>query len=201
VVFKAINKMEKGLRELIADNESEQFRGVYIEGGVNPTRRNILAPGSIGAYAGGGTYNPAQVLRDQTVKSSTEKIDMKVEDVGDKKYVEMPIDEIQKLIQLTMPDDAEAERVWDAEAIAGSIQQFAKLRGQKTGYLYVDRDRGLKESRRETQGILEGGEAGKVPQDKLTLFLLRTKAGNGANAAWWPQLRFPAGNYAFAFAV
>ncbi|MEX2163107.1 MAG: Z1 domain-containing protein [Sulfuricaulis sp.] len=201
VVFKAINKMENGLRELIGGNPSEQFRGVYVEGGINPTRRNILAPGSIGAYAGGGTYNPAQVLRDQSVKSSTEEIDKKVEGIGDKTHVEMPIEEIRKLIQLTMPDDAEAERVWDAEAIAGSLEQFAKLRGQKTGYLYVDRDRGLKENRRETQGILEGGEAGKVPQDKLTLFLLRTKAGGGGNAAWWPQIRFPAGNYAFAFAV
>ena len=41
----------------------------------------------------------------------------------------------------------------------------------------------------------------RVPKDKLTLFLLRTKAEDGANAAWWPQIRFPAGNYAFAFAV
>ena len=201
LVFKAINRMEIGLRDLIASNASEQFRGVYIEGGVNPTRRNVLAPGSIGAYAGGGTYNPAQVLRDQSVKSSTDKIDKRVEDIGNKKYLELPIDDIRELVRLTMPDEAEAERVWDVEAVAGSLQQFAKLRGQQTGYLYVDRERGLKESRRETQGILEGGEAGKVPQDKLTLFLLRTKAANGVNAAWWPQIRFPAGNYAFAFSV
>jgi hypothetical protein len=70
-----------------------------------------------------------------------------------------------------------------------------------TGYLYVDRDRGLKEDRRETQGILDGGEAGKVPSDKLTLFLLRTKAERGSNEAWWPQVRFPNGNYGFAFAI
>ena len=119
--------------------------------------------------------------------------------VGDP--AEMPIEELQKLVELTMPDNAEAERVWDQGAVAGSLQQFSKLKGQTTGYVYIDRDRGLKESRRETQGILEGGEAGKVPQDKMTLFLLRTKAGGGNNAAWWPQVRFPAGNYAFAFAL
>jgi hypothetical protein len=69
------------------------------------------------------------------------------------------------------------------------------------GYLYVDRDRGLKEARRETQGILEGGETRKVPADKLTLFLLRTTSERGMQSAWWPQIRFPSGPYAFAFAI
>ena len=61
IVFRAINKMERGLRELIARDSSEEFRGVYLEGGLSPTRRNILAPGSIGVYSGGSIYNPAQV--------------------------------------------------------------------------------------------------------------------------------------------
>ena len=82
-----------------------------------------------------------------------------------------------------------------------SFVQFAKLYKQKTGFVYVDRDRGLKENRRETQGILDGGEQGKVPKGKVTLFMLRTAPGKGTNAAWWPQIRFPDGRYAFAFAV
>ena len=35
--------------------------------------------------------------------------------------------------------------------------------------------------------------------DKITLFLLRTTAEGGKSAAWWPQIRFPDGRYAFAF--
>src|SRR5262249_17916330 len=66
-VFKAINKMEQGLRDLIARNSSEEFRGVYVESGLSATRKNILAPGSIGMYSGGSNYNPAQVLRDDSV--------------------------------------------------------------------------------------------------------------------------------------
>ena len=59
----------------------------------------------------------------------------------------------------------------------------------------------IKESRHETQGILTGGEASAVPNDKVTLFLLRTMPGGTRRAAWWPQIRFPDGRYAFAFAV
>jgi hypothetical protein len=85
--------------------------------------------------------------------------------------------------------------------VAESIAQFASLSKQKTGYLYIDRDRGLEGRRRETAGILTGGEARVVPSDKITLFLLRTTEGRRKRAAWWPQIRFPVGRYAFAFAV
>jgi hypothetical protein len=200
-VFKAINKMEGALRELIARRPSEEFRGIYVESGLSPTRKNVLAPGSIGIYSGGSIYNPAQVMRDKTVTISTEKIDKKLNLIPDKDYRELPISEIEELIKLTTPDQSQSEHIWDPVAVAESIAQFAKVRQHKTGYVYVDRERGLKQNRRETQGILEGGEAGKVPKDKITLFVLRT-ASDGTNVpAWWPQVRFPDGSYAFAFAI
>jgi len=201
IVFKAINKMERGLRDLIARRPSEEFRGIYLENGISPTRRNVLAPGSIGVYSGGSIYNPAQVMRDESVKTSTDKIDKRLASLRDNHHTEVPIAELQSLIALTIPDQRESERVWDAVAVAESLAQFAMLANQSTGYIYTDRERGLIENRRETQGILDGGEAAKVPDDKITLFLLRTKASRGKNAAWWPQIRFPDGRYAFAFAV
>lgn len=200
-VFKAINKMERGLRELIAQRPTEEFRGIYVEGGLSATRRNILAPGMIGVYSGGSTYNPAQVLRDTTVVASTGQIDKKLASVSDKEFAELPIADLKTLIALTKPDQDKSEFVWDPLAVAESIAQFAKLNGQKTGYVYVDRDRDLKESRHETQGILSGGEVFSVPRDKIALFLLRTKPSRGKQAAWWPQIKFPDGRYAFAFAV
>ena len=200
-VFKAINKMERSLRDLIAANPSEEFRGIYLEGGVKPTRKNVLAPGSLGVYTGGGNYNPAQVLRDGSVNGSTEKIDRHVEAIPSKGFAELPIRDIKQLVLGTMPDQSASERVWDTTAIAESIEQYAKLAGHETGYVYVDRERGLLQARRETQGILEGGEAGTVPGDKLTLFLLRTKADKDRHATWWPQIRLPQGRYAFAFSV
>ena len=201
-VFKAINRMEKGLRDLISRNPDEEFRGVFVESGVRPTRKNILAPGSIGVYSGGSNYNPSQVLRDNTVISSTGKIDKKLERVRNKSAVQMSIEEIKALISLTQPDPTKSEHIWNQTAVAKSLGQFAKINKLKTGFVYVDRDRGLEERRRETQGILSGdGEYRSVPTDKIALFLLRTKAGKGKNASWWPQIRFPDGNYGFAFAV
>lgn len=193
--------MERGLRDLIARNPAEGFRGVYIEGEMNATRKNVLAPGSIGIYSGGSTYNPAQVARDETIKSSTDIISAKLDAIASKTYGQLPIMDMQALIRLTMPDQRYSERVWNPLAVAESLAQYAKLSGQITGYVYVDRERGLKQNRRETQGILDGGEALIVPADKVTIFFLRTKAGPGEHMAWWPQIRFPDGRYAFAFAV
>jgi len=202
VVFKAIHKMERGLRDLISSAPSEEFRGVYLENGLSATRSNVLAPGAIGVYAGGSTYNPAQVLRGGPgVTTSTSLLDDLLSDIENKDYIELPLEKIREIIECTQPDQSQSERVWDPTAVAESITQFAKLRGQATGYVYVDRDRGLREKRRETQGILEGGESKNVPDDKLTVFILRTRPERGRTAAWWPQIRFPRGKYAFAFAV
>lgn len=200
-VFKAINKMERGLRDLIARRPGEEFRGIYVESGLSATRKNVLAPGSIGVYSAGSIYNPAQVMRDQSVNASTEKINKLLASCANKTYVELPIEDMQELISLTIPDQRRSEHVWDPGAVSESLGQFAKLHKQDSGYVYADRDRGLKENRRETQGILDSGEAGRVPQDKVTLFLLRTVAARGQSPAWWPQIRFPDGRYAFAFAI
>jgi Z1 domain len=201
IVFKAINKMERGLRDLIARNPAEEFRGVYVESGLSPTRKNILAPGSIGVYSGGSNYNPAQILRDETVKTSTDKIDKKLANITSKGYAEMSIEDMQAVIRLTMPDQTQSERVWNPVAVAESLAQFGKLQGHATGYVWVDRDRDLDATRRETAGVLAGGEFTNVPGDKIALYILRTKASRQKNAAWWPQIRFPNGRYAFAFAI
>jgi hypothetical protein len=106
-----------------------------------------------------------------------------------------------KLIGLGSPDPAFAEGVWDTEAISAALGELAKVRKKQDAYVYVDRDRDLIAGRRESQGILEGGEAEKVPSDLPTLFLLRTRERGASLAAWWPQVRFPGGRYAFAFAI
>ena len=201
LVFKAINKMENGLRDLIARKPGEEFRGVYVESGLSATRKNILAPGSIGVYSGGSNYNPAQVLRDSSVKPFMDKIDKKLAEVANKGVLEMSIEDIKELIAWTKPDQSESELVWNPVAVAESLGQLAKLRKENTGFVYVDRERGLEQRRRETQGIIEGGEQSKLPDEKIGLFMLRTKAGKGKLPSWWPQIRFPDGSYAFAFSV
>jgi hypothetical protein len=201
IVFRAINKMEKSLREFIAKHPAEDFRGVYVESGLSATRKNILAPGAVGVYTAAANYNPAQILRTSATTQNTKKIDEKLSKVASKSAVELSIAEIQALIELTMPDPAEAEHVWNPIAVSSSLAQLAKILRQQTGFVYVDRDRGLKEARRETQGVITGGELAKVPADHIALFMLRTSPEGQSNAAWWPQIRFPDGGYAFAFSV
>jgi len=200
-VFKAINKMERSLRDLISAQAAEEFRGIYVEGNLQPTRKNVLVPGAVGVYTAGGAYNPAQVVRHTENLADVVAIDEMLKSIADREYLELPIATIKELIALTHPDPEAAEMVWDGLAIAESVGQCATLRGQGTGFVYVDRDRDLVGRRRETQGILTGGEAGLVPSTKATLFMLRTAEKDGRNAAWWPQVRFPAGRYAFAFAI
>jgi hypothetical protein len=199
-VYRAINEMEKGLRALIARHPTEEFRGIYVESGINPTRRNVLAPGAIGIYSGGSSYNPAQIERTPAIEKFTSLIDAKVIAMGDKTFARVPLTVIVEILDLVRPSPKDAERIWNPIAISESVEHFEKISQHTHGYLYVDRDRDLVASRHETRGILTGGEAGKVPPDLVTLFLLRTTAAGG-QAAWWPQIRFPEGGYGFAFAL
>jgi len=200
-VFSAINEMERSLRALIEENPDEEFRGVYLRGGLKATRRSVLVPGAVGVYTGGGSYNPAQVLREDAGAKNTGKLDKLLASVDDKNYAEVSIAELQELIRLTVPDGDLSEHVWDPLAVAESLKQAADILGQEAGYVFVDRDRDLREPRRETQGVLSGGEAGMVPADRVTVFMMRTKAYGRQQAVWWPQIRFPAGRYALAFAI
>lgn len=200
-VFSAINEMERSLRKLIAESPDEEFRGVYLANGLKATRNTVLVPGAIGVYTGGGTYNPCQVLRDETGAKNTGKIDAILSDVGDKDYAEFSIADLQQLIGLTTPDSRYSEHVWNPLAVAESLKQCADILEHQTAYVYVDRDRDLRESRRETQGVLSGGEAGKVPAHRVTVFMMRTKAYGKHQSVWWPQIRFPSGRYALAFSI
>lgn len=200
-VFRAIHKMENGLRDLISSKPSEEFRGVFLEGNVRATRKGILAPGALGVYSASSNYNPSQVLRTQDVQVQMHKIDVILQNYTNKSVTKVSIDKLIELIRLTKPDETLSERIWNPEAIELSLAQYTKLMEKSNGFLFVDRDRGLEKSRRENQGILDGGEVSKVPTNEPALFMLRTKGNSKGHVAWWPQIRFPDGNYAFAFAV
>lgn len=200
-VFSAINEMERSLRKLIAESPDEEFRGIYLRSGLQATRKNVLVPGAIGVYTGGSAYNPSQVVRDQSTVHNTDLLDQMLSEIGDKDHAELSIKDLQKIIGMTTPDPKQAEHVWDSVAISESLKQCSEIFEQSSGYVFVDRNRDLRESRRETQGILSGGEASLVPNDRVTIFMMRTKAYDDFQATWWPQVRFPSGRYALAFSI
>ncbi len=200
-VFMAINSMERSLRDLISVQADEDFRGLYVEGNLKPTRKNVIVPGSVGVYTAGASYNPAQVRRTEADSETLKLLDEMLSGVDNQSSVEMPISEMKKLIQLTVLDQSEMEHVWDSMAIAECVEQCAQMNNTDVGVVYVDRDRDLVERRRETQGILTGGEVARVRLDLPSIFMIRTVAKGNRSAAWWPQVRFPKGRYAFAFAI
>ena len=200
-VFRAICKMEKAMRKLIAASPSEAFRGIFVEGNLKPTRRNVLVRGAIGIYTGGDSYNPSQMRRDLTVAASAIEIEQLISNIPNKTYLEVPLQLLEAVIELTSPDQTLSEQIWQNDAICGSLRLLPEALNHSTGYIYVDRGRELLAARRETQGILTGGEISAVPSDKATLFLLGLRAGNGVAPSWWPQLRFPDGRYAFSFTI
>ncbi len=200
-VFRAIHLMEKGLRELIAESPDEEFRGVYLDSGLQPTRKNVIVPGAVGIYTGGTGYNPAQVIRDRSTAHATARIDKLVAPYASKTVSEIPITLLQDILSECMPDQQYAQRVWDTTAILGSVRECGNLLGHARGYLWLDRDRGLSGPRRETQGILDSAEYKLIPRDKPALCLLRVLGNSADTPAWWPEMRFPDGRYAFAFSI
>jgi hypothetical protein len=200
-VFRAIHKMERGLRELIERRPSESFRGVFLQGNIKATRKNVLAPGAVGVYSAGSNYNPAQVRKDASIASWTEKIDKALAAVGDETTIEMKVEDMAELITFTRPDESQSEKIWNPDAVSQSFIQFSRLHKISHGVVYVDRGRELRATRAETAGVLKGGEWRNIPADRLALYMLRTEPEVGKFAAWWPQIRFPDGGYAFAFSV
>src|SRR3989344_1207627 len=73
--FRLIHQMEKALRELVSKYPAGKFEGIYIASPVNPTRRNVLDPNSIGVYVAGGYCNALYPLRTNEVTASTEWLD------------------------------------------------------------------------------------------------------------------------------
>ena len=62
----------------------------------------------------------------------------------------------------------------------------------------VKRGRNLTKARSEREGIISGGEESLAPNDAPTLFLYRMDKNGHELEVWWPQLRFPDGNYILA---
>ncbi len=205
IIFKSIHTMEMALRDVIERLGSEEFRALYIENGLRPTRKSVLAPGALGVYSGGSTYNPSQVIRTPEMASSTSIIDDLVRGIQNKSYVDVDLKMAITILNLCAADPEKSQGIWDVEAVTTALTELERVnkeKGAQTGIrIYVSRDRKLEADRRETQGNLDGGEVRTVPDDLPRLFLLRTAGNGNEQAVWWPEIHFPPGAYAFAFAV
>lgn len=197
--FRIIHQMEKALRELVSKYPEGKFEGIYVSSPLQATRRNVLDPNSIGVYVAGGYCNPRYPLRTKEMEATTKILDEKLLKYDDgKEYHKTTIDFVLELIKNCVHDPNEGAEMWDVKALTAALETIKKLRGDKA-YIRVRTGRNLNEPRRETQGFLTGGEEGLVPEDAPTIFIYRLNEGRRGVAVWWPQVRFPEGNYALAF--
>jgi hypothetical protein len=197
--FRLIHQMETALRNLVDKYPEGKFEGIYISSPLRATRANVLDPNSIGVYVAGGYCNPRYPLRTDGVAATTKLLDDKLASFGeDKEYHETTIDFLMEIINQCAHDPDEGAELWDTKILTAALEKIKALRGNKA-YIRVRKGRNLNEPRRETQGFLSGGEEGLVPEDAPTLFIYRLNKSSRGVEIWWPQLRFPEGNYALAF--
>jgi hypothetical protein len=132
---------------------------------------------------------------------NTDELDSKLSSFDDKAGAgEVTIDFLIELLEKCVADPQCGIELWDLKTIRAALEKLKSLRGNKA-YLVVRRGRELREPRRETQGILSGGEDALAPKDAPALFIYRQNEipEKDKIAVWWPQLRFPDGNYVLAF--
>ena len=197
--FKSIHEMEKSLRELLGNRDT--FEGLYISGAWSPTRSNVLDPNTIGYYVEGGSYNPRKPLRTAAAKKTTDWLDAELRKVKDgAPCLTVTVNRVMELIEKIEIDPHEGAQLWDLKAIRAALDVLATRNKSDKAYLVVRRDRDLKAVRTERHGIIQSSEANLAPKDAPTLFMYRANAtSDGQAEAWWPQLRFPGGNYVLAF--
>jgi hypothetical protein len=198
--FRLIHQMETGLRDLLRQSPDGRFEGIYVSAPLRATRRNVLDPNSLGFYVAGASYNPTYPKRSSDILSKTRELDSMLASFGDKDPGrEVTIDFLLELLDRCDGDPQQAAELWNKSTLRAALSTLQSLFGPKA-YVVVRRGRSLNQPRRETQGIITGGEEVLARTDAPTLFMYRQdRNARGEVEVWWPQLRFPAGTFVLAF--
>jgi hypothetical protein len=198
--FRLIHLMEDALREIVENHPQGNFEGLYISNPLQATRRNVLDPNAIGLYVAGRFYNPRFPLRKADVAPETKTLDKILSQHNNsKQYYQTDIHFLINVLKYCHHDPVYGAALWNKKTINIALEKLEKLLGSKA-YLVVIRGRKNEVPRNETQGIHTSGEENLAPTDAPALFLFRQdKTAKYPIEVWWPQLRFPIGNYVLAF--
>lgn len=208
--FQEIHEMESSLRNLLENIPDGIFEGLYMTGSWDATRRNVTDPSLIESFAQNSSINPRYPLRTAASVRATEWLDHRLRDVPDTDqvtpYTTVTTAEALELLQHVNVDQASMPSLWDMRVIKAALEVLKSKKDRNDRLIYGDRvhlvvkrGRDLTKSRSERAGIISGGEEKLAPSDAPTLFLYRMNRHGKDLEAWWPQLRFPAGNYILAF--
>jgi len=201
--FRSIHEMDDALRHLIRNQVDGRFEGIFLRRGLGVTRASVYNAGSIGTYVAGSNLNPRLPLRTAATHPDLEWVDRNLAEFpGDAPATGIIThDRIMSLIRHCPIDANAGSYLWNLNAIRSALTQLEQATQTDSAYLVIRRNRNLAASRGESQGFLSGGEDALAPTDLVTLFIYRVNRDGARAAIWWPQIRFPAGSYAFSFAL
>jgi len=198
--FRLIHQMESALRELVEKHPQGKFEGLYISRPLQATRRSVLDPNAIGYYVAGRMYNPAYPLRTPEILKHTSSLDDKLASYSNSLHgYRVTVDFIIDLLQECPPDPQKGIELWELKTVLTALEKLKTVMNRNDAWLIIQRGRRLRQPRRETQGIHDSGEDAQAPRDIPTVFMYRQDAYAAEAEVWWPQLRFPDGNYVLAF--
>lgn len=210
--FRLINESEQALWEIIKQHPNEEYRGFNIGKKLNATRKNVLNPYNVGAYAAGTSYFPRKPVSSRPdVEKGTARLDVILDSMypaNEVNAVETTIGEIVQLVGLTK-SLAHGGGLWDDTRIVAALETLRRIpRYGNRGYIIVRRGRGLR-PQSGTGGLRSyfgGGRAGQQGEASLadprhpTLFMFRLTGEGWDDVPFWvPNVRFPDGQYALMF--
>jgi hypothetical protein len=199
--FTSMHESEESLRDLLKEFPDGRFECLYISGKWDATRKNVLDPNSIGIYGAGQSYNPERPLRTAAGAKTTAWFTNEFKNFKDAPpHQVIDIDKLVELITKVELDPTVEPQFWNIEALKSALSVVANQMKSGKAYLVIRRGRDLVGPRGERKGIISGGEEALAPTDAPTLFMYYQNPNkNGEGGVWWPQLRFPAGNYFLSF--
>jgi hypothetical protein len=170
----------------------------------------VTDPSIIESFSAGSSVNPRYPLRTAKSAVDTAWLDTALEGVKDttdlSPYTTLKTAEALDLLEHVNVDQAPSPSLWDMRVIKAALEVLKNkmdingkpVYGDKVN-LVVKRGRDLRHPRSERAGIIGQQEGKLAPADAPTLFMYRTNKHDKELGAWWPQLRFPGGNYILAF--
>ncbi len=212
--FRLISESEQTLRDVIERYPNEEYYGILIGESLNPTRKNVLNPNNIGAYAGGSSCFPRMP---PFLRTEMEQVTQLINQILDPIYpdsLEDPIPTaISRMIELVslIKSDPRGGGLWRNDDII--IKALEYLRDEprygNAGYLVVRRRRRgiVRPENGIIRSVLGPGDLdlarSRERKYSPTLFMYRepgrAKDGWDDMPFWIPTIYFPDGRYALIF--
>lgn len=208
--FQEIHEMESSLRNLLENVPDGAFEGLYMSGSWDATRTNVTDPTLVESFPQNSNVNPRYPLRTDKSAADTAWLDKTLGHVPDTDdstpHTTVTVEEALQMLDHVQVDKPSSPSLWDMRIIRSALE-ILKAKKDRDGnlvygdkvHLVVKRGRDLRKPRSERAGIISGDEGNLAPKNAPTLFLYRMNAYGKELEVWWPQLRFPAGNYILAF--